>query len=128
MITQEHILGTHKIKIESAESLSDAEKNSFKQGEYTRCYVNGKRTDNYMAMVRFIVDESKKNNTQLVPSGQNVIELRKKLFENQGKMLADQITKIKEQYKTMDLPQNVLIQIDEYLNKIDLVTNVRVLK
>jgi hypothetical protein len=128
MITQEYTLGIHKIKIESVESLADAEKNGFKQGEYSRYFVDNKRTDNYMAMIRFIVDESAQNHSQMIPSGQTIIELRNKLFENQGKMLQEQIFKIRKTYQSMDLPDNVLIQVNEYLNKIDPVTNIRTIK
>lgn len=128
MIIQEYKIGTHAIKIESAESIEDAKKNGYKEGEYTRCYVNGKKTDNYMAMIRFIVDESKQNLSRLIPSGQSIQELRFQLFQNQSKMLAEQIDKIKDQYKDKNIPQNVLIEMDEYLNKMDPVTNIRVIK
>lgn len=128
MITQEYTLGEHQIKIESVESIEDAREQKCAEGEFTRYYINGKKVENYMAMIRFIVDESQKNNARLIPSGEKITELRKQLFQNQSKALNEQIEKIKTQYKNMNVPQDVLLQIDEYLTKLDPVTNLRVVK
>ncbi len=119
MITQEYKQGKHTIKIESAESIEDAKKHSFREGEYTRCYVNDKLTDNYMAMIRFIVEEAKTNQETLIPSGPDLMKLREQMFENQNKEITNQLNKLKEQYKGLNLPPDVFGKVDDFINKID---------
>lgn len=119
MITQTHKQGDHKIKIESAESLADAEKNGFKQGEYHRYYVDGKLTDNYMAMIRFIVDESKKNNNRMIPTGPALADLRSEMFDRQKKEISKQLDRIKREYSQLGIPEDILKKSNDFINKLD---------
>jgi hypothetical protein len=119
MITQTFKQGKHEIKIESAESLEDAEKNNFPSGIYTKCYVDGKLVENYMAMIRFIVDEAKKNKQTLIPSGPDLIKQREKMFENQKKEVYDHLDKLKKQYGEMGLPEKAFEKIEDFMEKID---------
>lgn len=119
MITQTYKQGEHEIKIESAESLQDAKSNGFRNGQYTKFYVNGKLTDNYMAMIRFIVDESKKNKSRLVPSGRSLIEMRNEMFDRQKKSISDQLENLKNQYGEMGIPNNILDKTNDFIDKIN---------
>lgn len=128
MITQEYKQGQHKIKIEIAETLEDAEKNGFSNGEYSRYYVNNKLTDNYMAMMRFIIDESKKNKERLVPIGKDLLKKREEMFLRQEEAMSQQLRKLKEAYSKMGIPEKALENINDIINKLDPITNIRVAK
>lgn len=119
MITQAYKQGEHTIKIESAESLEDMKKNDFKEGEYHRYYVDGKLTGNYMAMIRFIVDESKKNQTRLIPSGPSLETLRKEMIQRQDEAIHEQLNKIRKEYSQMVIPSDILKKSNDFINKID---------
>lgn len=114
MITQEYQQGTDIIKIEMAESLSDAKENNFCEGFYTRCYINGKLTDNYMAMIRFIVDNAKTHNSSLIPAGKSIEKQRKEMLERQQKAILEPLEKMKER---SDIPQEVKNKIKEFMEK-----------
>jgi hypothetical protein len=123
MMTQEYMQGKHKIKIEIADSIIDAKINNFQEGEYTRYYINGKRVDNYMAMMRFIVDETRNNKNNLMPSSENIKKIRKELFQKQQQLFTDQVNALKEQYDSV--PDSVISNINSYLDKLDPATNIR---
>jgi len=125
MITQVYNQGTHEIKIEVAENLEDAAANNFRTGEYSRYYIDGKKTDTYMSMVQFLIAESRNNKQRIIPDNVELMKMRKQLFDNQKKSLDDQMTKIKQQYKNIGLPQDVLEKIDDYMKKLDPTTNIR---
>lgn len=125
MITQEIKQGENVIKIESIESLEDGKANNFGEGEYTRFYVNGKRTDNYMAMIQFIVAEAKNNKTVPIPNTHELVKQRNQMFDNQAAEINRQFDELKKQYKEMGIPDKVLDTIDDFKNKID-PTGVRV--
>jgi len=119
MITQTFKQGEHEIRIESAESLEDAKKNNFSDGVYTKFYVNGKLTDNYMAMIRFIIDEVKANKNSLIPTGPDLMKQREKMFENQKKEVSNHLNKLKSQYGEMGFPDEVFEKVDDFMQKID---------
>lgn len=125
MIIQEIKQGENVIKIESIESLEDGKVNNFGEGEYTRFYVNGKRTDNYMAMIQFIVAEAKNNKTVPIPNTHELVKQRNQMFDNQAAEINRQFDELKKQYKEMGIPDKVLDTIDDFKNKID-PTGVRV--
>lgn len=125
MIIQEIKQGKNVIKIESIESLEDGKVNNFGEGEYTRFYVNGKRTDNYMAMIQFIVAEAKNNKTVPIPNTHELVKQRNQMFDNQAAEINRQFDELKKQYKEMGIPDKVLDTIDDFKNKID-PTGVRV--
>jgi mevalonate pyrophosphate decarboxylase len=119
MITQKYKQGEHEIKIESAESLQDAQNNNFKEGEYTKFYVNGKLTDNYMAMIRFIVDEVRTNGNNPVPTGMDLMKQRTEMFEKQNEEINKHLNNIKNQYGEMGISQDIVDKVDEFIGKID---------
>lgn len=119
MITQKYKQGEHEIKIESAESLQDAQDNNFKEGEYTKFYVNGKLTDNYMAMIRFIVDEARSNGNNPVPTGIDLMKQRTEMFEKQNEEINKHLNNIKNQYGEMGISQDIIDKVDEFIGKID---------
>lgn len=118
MITQIHTQGKNEIKIETAESVEDAKKNNFKEGEYSRYYVNGKLVENYLAMVRFIVDSVQTNKEAFMPQG-NLMEMRKDMLLNQNKAIRESMENLKKQYKDMNVPEHILEDIDSAIKKID---------
>jgi len=128
MITQQYQQGEHSIKIEIAESLEDAELNNFKKGEYTRYYINNKLTDNYYAMIRFIIEEAKKNKQRFIPSGTEIMKKREELFQKQNETISEYLKKLKEQYKNMSIPENILENVNEIIDKMDPITNTRITK
>lgn len=125
MIVQNYKQGENNIKIEIAENIDDAKKNNFSEGQYSRYYVNGRLTDNYMSFINFIVNESKKNKSNLIPE-HDINKLRAELFQSQKKEMQNQLEKIKKQYKEMNIPDDVINKIDDFLKKTDPTTNVRI--
>jgi hypothetical protein len=123
MITQEYTQGKHKIKVEVADSVADAKANNFQEGEYSRYYINGKRVENYVAMMRFIIEETKNNHNSLMLSPENIQKMRKELFQKQQKLFTDQVEELKKQYK--DLPEHIMVDVNSYLEKLDPATNIR---
>ena len=116
MITQEYKQGNHIIKMETAESLQDAKDNNFPEGIYTKCYVDNKHVDNYMAMMKFIVDNARTNNESLIPTGEDFNEQRKRMLENQQKAIMDEVKKITDNY---EIPEQALNHIKSFLDKIN---------
>jgi|GEM_PF-3239895 FtsZ-binding cell division protein ZapB len=123
MITQEYTQGKHKIKVEVADSIEDAKANNFHEGEYSRYYINGKRVDNYMAMMRFVVEETKNNRNSLALSPENIQKTRKELFQKQKSLFQEQLAMLKKQYK--DMPENIMSDMTSYLEKLDPAINIR---
>lgn len=120
MITQEYKQGKHTIKIEQAVSLEDAKNNGFHSGTFTRYYVDGKITENYMAMIRFIVEEAKKNNSSLIPPNEKELrEKRAKMFAQQKEDMMAHVRQLKETYGD-SIPEDTLKQIDDYVDKLNI--------
>ena len=119
MITRSFKQGDNKITIESAESLQDARENNFKEGEFVRHYVNGKLTDNYMAMIRFIVDESKKNKKRFIPEGKNIQKIREEMLLKQKEDISKNLSELKKQYGCSGAPEDVLEIANNFIDKID---------
>lgn len=120
MITQKFLQGKNEIKIEVPESLDDRIKNNFKDGQQHKIYVNGKYTESYMSMIQFMIDESRKQNSFFIPNEKNFQKSRKQLFENQKKEIQQQFAKLKDTYKQMNVPDNILDTIDEFQKKISI--------
>jgi hypothetical protein len=119
VITHSFKQGKNKITIETAESLQDAKENNFKDGEFVRHYINGKAVTNYMAMIRFIVDESKKNKERFIPTGMSADKLRELMISRQEKAVHKQLSKLKEQYGDQGVPEDVLQKANGFIDKID---------
>jgi arginine/lysine/ornithine decarboxylase len=126
MIIQEYTQGKHKIKVEVADSVEDAKANNFHEGEYSRYYINGKRVDNYLAMMKFIVEETKNNRNSLTLSPENIQKMRKELFQKQQDLFQNQLTLLKKQYK--DMPEHILADMNSYMEKLDPATNIRTIE
>lgn len=128
MITHSFKNGETEIKVESAESLEDAKKNGFTDGIYTRYYINGKVTTNYQAMIRYIVDETKRTGNRFIPPTQAELKQKQReVLQKQNEEMKTQYLKLRSEYKSMNAPDIVLKQIDEAIEKID-VYGVRVVK
>jgi hypothetical protein len=84
MITQTFKQGKNEIRIESPESVDDIKKSGFKEGQNCRIFINGKETDNYMAMIQFIVAETVKNESSFIPG--DPIKLQKEIMDTQTKL------------------------------------------
>ena len=119
MITQIFKQGDHEIKIESAESLEDAKKNGFPEGIYSRQFINGKIVDNYVAMMRFITEEAKTNNSKLIPNEKDLVKTRNEMLRTQNSAILKQMEELKKQYGQMNLPENVLKNIDDMIDKMN---------
>lgn len=119
MITQKFHKGKKEIRIEIAESIDDAKKNDFKDGQYQRYYIDNKPTDSYMSVINFIVSESK-NNEKFIPDEKTFLSSRNELFKNQKKQFEGQFENIKKMYKDMNVPQEQIDKIDDFKNKINI--------
>ena len=119
MITQVFTQGKNRIKIESAESIQDANDNKFKNGEFSRFYINDVKVDNYMSMMRYIIEETKKNKEKVAQNKENLILQRKHMMENQKKIMSEQLMQLREQYKDMNISPEYMQIIDEYIEKTD---------
>lgn len=119
MITQEYMSGNNKIKIETAESIEDAEKNNFRNGEYSRYFVNGKSVSNYMTLIQYIVAEAKNNNQKLVHDQKKVEELRMQMLNNQQNAMREQLESIRKEYGKMHVPDSVMKELNTMIEKLD---------
>lgn len=129
MITQHYNHGENEIKIEMAENLEDAKENKFADGIYSRYYINGKLLNSYMDLIQNIIKESKENRNRLIPKPTEIKKLREDMLLKQKEAIAKQLNDLKETYKQIpNVPQNVLDQIDDYIEKTDLVTGLRIRK
>ena len=128
MIIQKYQQGKNEIKVESAESVKDAKDNNFTEGTYSRYYVNGKQVSNYMSMIKFIIEETKTNKTNIIPNKEESARIRKEMFQRQHAEISNQLQELKKQYSTMDIPQDALDKMNDYIDKLDPITNMRVVK
>jgi len=130
MITQEYKIGTNELKIETAESIEDAKKNKFDitKNEFSRFYVNGKIVNNYMLFVKYIVEESKKTNQSIVTDNKKVEELRMKMLKNQSDDMRNYLLSVRQQYGNAHVPESVMKELDDMIDKIDATTGARVVK
>ncbi|HQO40451.1 MAG TPA: hypothetical protein PK986_08275 [Spirochaetota bacterium] len=130
MITQEYKIGTNELKIETAESIEDAKKNKFDitKNEFSRFYVNGKIVNNYMLFVKYIVEESKKTNQSIVTDNKKVEELRMKMLKNQSDEMRNYLLSVRQQYGNAHVPESVMKELDDMIDKIDATTGARVVK
>lgn len=121
MITQTYKQGIHEIRIENAESLEDAKKNGFKDGEYSRYFVDGKPVENYLLLMRFIVEETKNNQNPILNDKKALENMRKKMIEAQNNEMKKALENLKKQYKEYgaSIPESVFSEIDNAINKID---------
>jgi hypothetical protein len=119
MITQKFQQGDHEIRIESAESIADAEQNNFTKDTYNRFFIDNKPCENYMAMMRFIVDEVKTNRNTLVKNDKELIESRDNMIKNQIAMIRVEVEKIKQAYGNTAIPEHIFTGIDDMVNKLD---------
>lgn len=119
MITTKYQQGSHEIKIESAESLEDAKNNGFPEGIYSRQYIDGKIVDNYMAMIRFITEEAKNNNSKLIPTEKDLMKTRNEMLKNQAIEMNKQLEELKAHYKQAGIPENVLEKVNDMIDKMN---------
>jgi hypothetical protein len=120
MITQKFKNGTSEIRIESAESLQDAQENNFPNGSYSRYFINGKQADSYAAVVNHIVSSSASGGSFKMPSIQELQKLQEDILMNQKIDMLNQIEKIKQSYAGFDVPKECLDQLDAMAKSIDL--------
>jgi hypothetical protein len=125
MITQKFNQGKNEIKIETAENIEDMKKNGFVEGQYSRYYVNGKQTENYMAMIGFIVEETKKNRKKFIPDEKSIYTLRDEMLKKQYEAIQKEFEKIKEYYTQENMPMNILHSIEDMIKKVD-ITGIRI--
>jgi hypothetical protein len=118
MTTQTFKQGENTIRVEIAESIEDAKKNGFREGEYNRFFVNDKPVTNYVAMMRFIIDDIKKSGQSIIPDSKKLFELRKQMISNQNKEMKEKLNEIRNTYKN-HVNEAVLKKLDDIIFKID---------
>ena len=120
MITQRLDQGKNKIRIESAETIEDAQKNNFKPGEFTRYFINDKPIKGYFDLINFIVVESKKNKQSFVPNENDIANLRGKLLETQKIAMIKDLKNLKLEYlKIPNIPKEVMQHIENNIQSIE---------
>jgi len=127
MIIQTIKQGENVIRIENAESLEDAKENKFKDGEYSRYFVNDQPVSNYMSLIKYIVAESAKANKPFIPDKKNSIKLRKELFDNQKKEIKKQFENVKQYYSDKNMDKSFFKNIDDMIEKVNEI-GIRVVK
>ena len=121
MIVQNFKNGKSEIRFENAESLEDAQKNGFPEGVYTRYFFNGKPIQNYQAMVRLIIDETKKTGNKFIPpSKEELKKMQSDMINRQKQEMLNQYKKLRNEYKKIGLSEVFLKQFDENISKINL--------
>jgi len=128
MITQSFKNGETEIRFENAESMEDAKKNGFAEGSYTRFFINNKPVQNYMALVRHIIDETKRTGQRFIPPNPEALKnLQKEVIKQQNESIRSQISQLQAQYKQQGAPEYLLKQLDDAMDKLD-ITGVRVVE
>lgn len=126
MITQSFKSGESEIKVEYAESLQDAKANKFPDGVFSRFYLNGKPVNNYMALIRYIIDETKRTGHRFTPpTPEELKKTQEDFLRKQNEEVKRQLEDMKAQYQGMGVPDEVIRQLDESIKKLD-VAGVRV--
>lgn len=115
MIKQEIKQGENIIRIETAEDLEDAKKNKFKDGEYSRFFLNNKKESGYMDVMKFIISKTKENNQRFIPDRKKLSELREKSIQKQNEILKEHF----KQFRDNENNQEIKDYINEHINKID---------
>lgn len=120
MITQKFKQGNNEIIIESAETLEDAKKNNFPEGVYSRFLINGKQIQSYLALVKFIAEETKKNkNPYLLQNKDELMEHRKKMILQEREEMKKQYEAVKNRYGKTEYTEQILKLMDEMIEKVD---------
>lgn len=122
MIIQSFNNGETEIRFENAESIEDAKKNGFSEGVYTRYFINDKLITNYQALIRYIIEETQKTGKRFIPpTPESLRELQKKIINKQKEEMVSQYKRVQEEYKNMNMPDEVIKQFDDAIEKIDLI-------
>jgi hypothetical protein len=111
--------GENDIRIEHAENLDDAKKNNFKPGEYNRFFINNEPVSNYMVLVKYLVEETKRNKKAFIPDENNLKKIRKETFAKRNEEIREYLESVKKQYNDIDVNSPSIKRIDEMINKID---------
>jgi len=119
MITQHLKQSNNDIRIESAESVEDAKNNNFIKGEYVRYFINGKQVQSYAAMIKFIIEETKKNGEKFSADKNELKKIRRQMIQNQTDSLKKHLNELKRQYINMGISENALTDINKMIEKID---------
>ena len=119
MIIQKFKQGDNEIRIESAESVEDAAKNGFNQGEYSRFFVNNKSVPSYMTLIQYMISETHRHKTPFIPNTKEIIEQRKDLLRRQNADMKKQILELKKMYGSSGLSEEMLKPLDMMIEKID---------
>lgn len=119
MITQKYMQGKNEIRIETAESIEDAKKNSFREGECSRYFVNDKPVQSYMTLIRYITEEIHLNKSSLVPDREKLEELRREMLTSQNNLMKKNLESLKAEYGQMHVPDHVMKELDSMIQKID---------
>jgi hypothetical protein len=119
MITQKYMQGKNEIRIETAESIEDAKKNGFREGECSRYFVNGNPVSSYMTLIRYIAEEIHLNKSSLVPDGKKLEELRREMLTSQNNLMKKNLESLKAEYGQMHVPDHVMKELDSMIQKID---------
>lgn len=127
MITQELKQDKNVIRIETAESLEDAEKNKFKNGEYHRFFINNKPVSSYMTLIKYIIDETHRTGKNFIPDSANLKKMRDNMIKSRNNQMKEQLKKVKESYKNFNIDESFFKNIDAMIDKID-ETGIRVAK
>ena len=108
--------------------MEDAKKNGFTEGSYTRFFINNKPVQNYMALVRHIIDETKRTGQRFIPPNPEALKnLQKEVIKQQNESIRSQISQLQAQYKQQGAPEYLLKQLDDAMDKLD-ITGVRVVE
>jgi len=119
MITQKLMQGSNEIRIETAESIEDAKKNKFPEGEYSRYFVNEKPVKNYMTLIQYMVEETKKTGKSFVPEKIKALEIRNKILRTHNEELKKHIQDIKNKCSEIGMNQLSIDNLNSIMEKID---------
>ena len=119
MVKQEYKQGKHTIRIESAESLKDAELNGFQENEYTRYFVDDKKVDSYATLVSFITGNIVENSNEFIPNDNDLTKARNQMLQTQNNEMKEEIEKLKETYRKQGVNPEFLKNMDDMLKLSD---------
>lgn len=120
MITQKYKNGNLEIRVESAESVEDAKKNGFAEGQFCRYYINGKPCQAYGEVVAAIIKSSRESREKfVVPSQSDLKKMQSDMMKKHIGAMKKEIENIKK--TRPGLPAAFFSDLESMVEKIDLV-------
>lgn len=120
MITQTFKHKDGDIRIENAETLEEAKAKGFQDGVFTRYFVGDKQITAYGDLIKHIIDKTCTGAMFQPPSQKELQKMQREMISSRKRELTEQLERLKKSYAGVNIPKEVLAQIDKMMEAIDL--------